>query len=64
MNFAVADPVATMIPTMYGSTLANTAAFDAISRFDGPAKGIMLNKKDETRIVRISNRKSSSWNLD
>ena len=60
MNFAEAEPTATAVPMVKRSTsIAAIAALEAMKRFEGPAKGIMLRRKDVTRIVRISKRGSS-----
>jgi len=64
MNFAEADPNATANPIVKGSALVTTAAFEAMKRFDGPAKGIMLSRKDVVRMVRTSRMYSSRVRLE
>lgn len=64
MNFAEADPNATTNPIVKGSTFVTAAALEAMKRFDGPAKGIMLSRKDVVRIVRTSRMYSSPVRLE
>jgi hypothetical protein len=64
MNFAEADPNATANPIVNGSALVTAAAFEAMKRFDGPAKGIMLSRKDVVRMVRTSRMYSSPVRLE
>jgi hypothetical protein len=65
MNFAEAEPNATTVPMVNGSTsMAAIAAFDAMKRFDGPAKGIMFKRKDVTRMLRTSKIGSSQERLE
>ena len=55
MNLAEAEPTATRNPMVKGSApVTRRAAFEAMNRFDGPAKGIMFSRKEVTRMLRIS----------
>lgn len=55
MNFAVAEPTATRKPIPKGSTALINAALEAISKLDGPAKGIRFSAKELAKIARSSN---------
>lgn len=46
MSFAQVAPKATGMPMLNGSAFTNIAAFEAIRRFDGDAKGIMFMPKE------------------
>jgi len=55
MNLAEAEPKAMRNPMVKGSALATRrAAFEAMNRFDGPAKGMMFSRKEVSRMPRIS----------
>lgn len=55
MNLADAEPEATRNPMVKGSALATRrAALEAMNRFDGPANGMIFNRKEVARMPRIS----------
>ena len=51
---AHAEPKETRKPMVNGSASTSKAAFDAIKRFEGPAKGIILRTKEVKRIPKSS----------
>ena len=54
MNFATVEPKATRRPIVSGSASKIIAAFDAIRRFEGPAKGIMFRINEVSRMLQSS----------
>ena len=54
MNFAEAEPKATSKPIVTGSASTIKAEFEAIRRFDGPAKGMRFKTNEVSRIPRSS----------
>ncbi len=54
MNFAKVEPNATSKPMVNGSASTSMAAFDAIKRFEGPAKGMIFSRKEVNRTPKSS----------
>lgn len=60
MSLAEAEPNATRKPSVKASESTSMAALLAISRFEGPAKGIRFSKKEVSRTPNSSKREANS----